>query len=207
MVKKQYKTANENNFIQVENMPSMNVSEGSFGLILNNDTLIDGLMYTEDMHFPLIADKKGVSLERISFNRSSSDLSNWHSAAEQVGFATPGYKNSQFAEDSEGSDILSFNNDIFSPDNDGYQDVLLINYLFSEPGYVGNASIFDARGRFIVKIMDNELLGTQGVFSWDGITESNEKSSIGVYSVFFEYFDTKGNTKKIRKSFVLAGKL
>ena len=55
--------------------------------------------------------------------------------------------------------------------------------------------------------MDNELLGTQGVFSWDGITESNEKSSIGVYSVFFEYFDTKGNTKKIRKSFVLAGKL
>lgn len=207
MVKKQYKTANENNFIQVEYMPSMNVSEGSFGLILNKDSLIDGLMYTEDMHFPLIADKKGVSLERISFNRSSSDLSNWHSAAEQVGFATPGYKNSQFVEDSESSDVLSFNNDIFSPDNDGYQDVLLINYLFSEPGYVGNASIFDARGRFIVKIMDNELLGTQGVFSWDGITESNEKSSIGVYSVFFEYFDTKGNTKKIRKSFVLAGKL
>jgi hypothetical protein len=185
----------------------MNVGDGSFGLILKNDTLLDALMYTEDMHYPLIRDKKGVSLERISFNRSSSDLSNWHSAAEQVGFATPGDKNSQFMDDSEATDIISFANEIFSPDNDGYNDVLIINYLFSEPGFVGNASIYDARGRLMSSIMKNELLGTSGVFSWDGITENNEKGSIGVYTLFFEYFDTKGNTNKIRKSFVLAGKL
>jgi hypothetical protein len=206
-VKKQYNTANENNFINVNTLPSMNVSDGSIGLILKNDTLLDALMYTEDMHYPLIRDKKGVSLERISFNRKSSDLSNWHSAAEQVGFATPGDKNSQYMEDSQATDVISFSNEIFSPDNDGYNDVLLINYLFSEPGNVGNASIYDARGRFIAQIMDNELLGTSGVFSWDGITESNEKGNIGVYTLFFEYFDTKGNSSRIRKSFVLAGKL
>ncbi len=204
---KQYNTTNEKNFINVSTMPSMNVGDGSFGLILKNDTLLDALMYTEDMHYPLIRDKKGVSLERISFNRSSSDLSNWHSAAEQVGFATPGDKNSQFMDDSEATDIISFANEIFSPDNDGYNDVLIINYLFSEPGFVGNASIYDARGRLMSSIMKNELLGTSGVFSWDGITENNEKGSIGVYTLFFEYFDTKGNTNKIRKSFVLAGKL
>jgi hypothetical protein len=185
----------------------MNVSDGSIGLILKNDTLLDALMYTEDMHYPLIRDKKGVSLERISFNRKSSDLSNWHSAAEQVGYATPGDKNSQYMEDSQATDVISFSNEIFSPDNDGYNDVLLINYLFSEPGNVGNASIYDARGRFIAKIMDNELLGTSGVFSWNGITEGNEKGNIGVYTLFFEYFDVKGNTSRIRKSFVLAGKL
>lgn len=206
-VKNQYYTSNKNNFINVNGMPSMNVGEGSFGFILNNDTLLDALMYTESMHYPLIRDKKGVSLERISFNRSSSDISNWHSASEQVGFATPGYKNSQYMDDSQATDVISFANEIFSPDNDGYNDVLIINYAFSEPGNVANASIYDARGRYITKIMENELLGMSGAFSWDGITESNEKGNIGVYTVFFEYFDTKGNTKKIRKSFVLAGKL
>lgn len=206
-VMEQYNTANDKNFINVNSMPSMNISEGSFGLILNNDTILDALMYTETMHYPLIRDKKGVSLERISFKRSSSDLSNWHSAAEQVGYATPGYKNSQYMEDSEASDVISFANEIFSPDNDGYNDVLIVNYLFSEPGFVGNAFVYDARGRQMANIMKNELLGTSGVFSWDGITESNEKGNIGVYTLFFEYYDTKGNTNKIRKSFVLGGKL
>lgn len=207
LIKKQYFTTNEKNFISVNNMPSMNVAEGSIGLFLNNDTLLDGMMYNENMHYPLIRDKKGVSLERINFMRSSSDLSNWHSAAEQVGFATPGYQNSQYMENSEATDVISFASEIFSPDNDGYNDVLIINYLLSEPGFVGNASIYDARGRFISKIMENELLGTNGVFSWNGISESNEKGSIGVYTLFFEYFDTKGNTNKVRKSFVLGGKL
>jgi hypothetical protein len=206
-VKKQYYTSNPKNFIDVNSMPTMNVGDGSFGLILNNDTILDALMYTEDMHYPLIRDKKGVSLERISFNRKSSDLSNWHSAAEQVGFATPGYQNSQFMEEGEASDVISFTNEIFSPDNDGFNDVLLVNYLLAEPGYTASASIYDVRGRFVAKIMDTQLLGTSGVFSWDGITESNEKGNIGVYTLFFEYFDTKGNTSKIRKSFVLAGKL
>ena len=72
---------------------------------------------------------------------------------------------------------------------------------------MGNASVYDIRGRLMAKLMDNELLGTSGVFSWNGITEDNEKGNIGVYTLFFEYFDTKGNTNKIRKSFVLAGKL
>ena len=206
-VKKQYYTANEKNFINVSKLPTMSVADGSFGLILNNDTILDALMYTENMHYPLIRDKKGVSLERISMNRSSSDLSNWHSAAEQVGFATPCYKNSQYTDDSQATDVISFANEIFSPDNDGYNDVLIINYLFSSPGFVGNASIYDARGRFIAKIIENELLGTSGVFSWDGITQSNEKAAIGVYTLFFEYFDTKGNTNSLRKSFVLGGKL
>ncbi|MCC6251109.1 MAG: lamin tail domain-containing protein [Bacteroidia bacterium] len=206
-VQMQYKTQNPNNFINVVSMPSMNVGNGSFGLILNNDTVIDALMYDENMHYPLIRNKKGVSLERISFNRSSSDLSNWHSASEQVGFATPGYQNSQFMDDTQATDVISFATEIFSPDNDGFNDVLIINYALSEPGFVASATVYDARGRYINKLIDNQLLGTSGSFSWDGITESREKGNIGIYTLFFEYFDTKGNSYKIRKSFVLGGKL
>ncbi len=207
LVKKQYYTANEKNFINVIKMPTMNIGDGSIGLVLNSDTILDGLMYTENMHYPLIRDKKGVSLERISFKRPSTDMANWHSAAEQVGFATPGYKNSQYMDDAVADDILNFSNEIFSPDNDGYNDVLMANYKLSEPGFVGNAYVYDARGRFINQIMKNVLLGTSGSFSWDGITENNEKGNIGIYSLLFEYFDTQGNSHKVRKSFVLAGKL
>ena len=34
---------------------------------------------------------------------------------------------------------------------------------------IGNASVFDIRGRLIKKILSNELLPSQGQFTWDGV--------------------------------------
>ena len=48
------------------------------------------------MQFGLLNITKGVSLERIDFNRPTQDRTNWHSAAEDIGFGTPAYKNSQY---------------------------------------------------------------------------------------------------------------
>ena len=63
-------------------------------LIVDND--IDDFGYDDEMHFALLSTKEGVSLERINFDRPSIDKSNWHSASELAGFATPAYENSQF---------------------------------------------------------------------------------------------------------------
>lgn len=206
-VKEQYATTNPSGFVKVESMPSFNIDEGS---VVINDSLgniTDVLIYDEAMHIPLLNSFKGVSLERIAFDRSSADRSNWHSAAETVGFATPAYQNSQFDIPQPEDNPITVEPEIFSPDNDGYNDVINFNYTFDTPGFIASITIYDARGRTIKKLLTNELLGTSGTVSWNGINESSEKARIGVYVAFMELFNTSGEQKKYKKSFVLGGKL
>jgi flagellar hook assembly protein FlgD len=159
------------------------------------------------MQFPLLNVTKGVSLERIDFNRATGDKTNWHSASEAVGFATPGYKNSQYNDAKETDNEIAISPEIFSPDEDGMNDVVSINYHFSTPGYVANVTIYDSKGRLIKNLIRNELLGINGTFSWDGITEDREKARIGIYIIFTEVFDVSGNVKHYKNTCVLAGKL
>jgi flagellar hook assembly protein FlgD len=85
--------------------------------------------------------------------------------------------------------------------------VLNISYNFSEPGFVATIIIYDAKGRLVKNLLQNELLGTSGTFSWDGINDNNEKARIGIYIIFIEAFDIKGNVKSFKKTVVLAGHL
>jgi len=208
IVKSQYYTSNPNGFAQMASLPSLNNDDGIVVLALKNLTsIIDKFTYTADMQFPLLNSTDGVSLERIDFNRPTADKTNWHSAAEAVGFGTPAYKNSQYLEGTPTSDPISISPEIFSPDNDGSNDVLNINYTFDVAGYMGSITIYDAKGRLIRNLKKNELLGTSGSFSWDGITNENEKARIGIYVVYFEVYDLDGNMKHYKKTAVLASKL
>ncbi|MBX2958964.1 MAG: lamin tail domain-containing protein [Flavobacteriales bacterium] len=205
-IKTEYINAKEDRMLQMETLPTYNNSDGHVYLLNNLNQAVDNFKYNEDMHFALLNDVKGVSLERIDYNRPSNDNTNWHSAAEDVGFATPGYENSQFqkVEITEG---ISISPETFSPDNDGVDDVLNISYQFAEAGYVANIVIYDAKGRLIKNLLLNELLGTKGTFSWDGINENNEKAAIGIYVIYFEAFKLNGETKKFKKTGVLGGHL
>jgi hypothetical protein len=208
MVKNQYETPNPNWFAQMVSMPMFDNDHGIVVIALKNGVIIiDKLVYTADMYFPLLISTAGVSIERINYNRPSDDKTNWHSAAENVGFGTPTNKNSQYSEGVSSDDPISLSPEIFSPDNDGHDDVLNINYKFDVAGYVGNIVIYDASGRLIRNLVKGELLGTSGSFSWNGITNDNEKARIGMYVVYVEVFDLKGKTKHYKKSTVLASKL
>lgn len=205
-VKTQYNTTNPNAFLDLPLMISMNISGGTV-CIARQDTVIDLLKYYDNMHFALLNDTKGVSLERIDFERPTQDRTNWHSAAEAAGFATPGYKNSQYNDAGETDDAIQITPEIFSPDEDGYNDIVNINYHFDAPGYVANVMIYDSKGRMIKNLIRNELLGTKGTFSWDGVTDEREKARIGIYILFVEIFDLNGNVKHYKKTCVVGGKL
>jgi hypothetical protein len=184
----------------------MNIDAGTVCLSTTTD-VIDHLVYYENMHFALLNSTKGVSLERIDFNRPTNDRTNWHSAAKDVGYATPAYKNSQYLDAGETESPIAITPELFSPDEDGYNDVVNINYHFDQPGFVANITIYDSKGRLVKYLVRNELLGTSGTFSWDGISEEKEKARIGIYIVFVEVFDLSGNVKKYKKTCVVAGKL
>ena len=68
---------------------------------------------------------------------------------------------------------------------------------------IGNASVFDIRGRLIKKILSNELLPSQGQFTWDGINLHGQKSPVGIYLIYFECFNTEGKILKLKSTITL----
>jgi hypothetical protein len=206
-VKAQYQTQNPNNFIKLGSFPSFNDDNGK-AVILNKDNArLDQLNYDKSMHFALIKDLNGVSLERSSFTQPTNAKGNFRSAAANVGYATPGYKNSQFLEDGVAVEEITIPNQTFSPDNDGFEDVLPILFKFSEPNYAANVTIYNDQGVLIRKLVRNETIGSQGQWIWDGLTDTNQKARTGIYIIYAELFDLNGNVKKYKKTAVLAGNL
>ncbi len=206
-VKSQYYTPNPFNFITMTSFPALNNDEGSVILSTNTDTVIDAMSYTSDMHFPLLNSKEGVSFERVSYERPASDITNWHSAAETVGFATPAYLNSQFMAELDESGDVTIDPEVFSPDNDGYHDVLNIYCKTDSPGKMLNITIYDSKGRLVRYLIKNQLISAENVYSWDGINEGNQKCNIGIYVVYVEILDMQGKVKHYKKTVVLATKL
>ena len=176
-------------------------------VLLQSFDIMDKVSYNEDWHLSVIDDLNGVSLERIDPNGNSNDAFNWHSAAQDIGFGTPGIKNSQFISAVYSGDF-SFTSPIFSPDNDGYEDVLQVNYMLEKEGLLGHVQIFDNMGRPIKDLFQNELLGSTGTFTWDGMNNKQQKSPIGAYIMVFEAFSTDGSVFFTKvKAFTLAGKI
>lgn len=204
-IRTNYYTQNPDNFITVS-LPTYSNESGTVVLAGNNNQLIDHFSYDENLHFPLLTDVKGVSLERINPDRPSEDETNWHSASQNTGFATPTYRNSQYSDSQATNDEMSVEPGIFSPDNDGFNDVANINFSFNSPGFVVSVTIFDARGRLVRNLAQNLLSGANETISWDGINEKNEKSGVGIYIIFAEAFNDTGETRKFKKTVVLAAK-
>ncbi|TAL61431.1 MAG: hypothetical protein EPN85_04900 [Bacteroidetes bacterium] len=204
-IKAQYNAINSNGFIDMNSIPSLNNDSGHVMLINFSQAVIDHLDYHSEWHLPLLNNTKGISLERVNYENATQDENNWHSASESAGGATPAYQNSQYTTGESGTEI-TISPEVFSPDNDGYNDVLSISYTFDTPGMVGNVQIYDSRGRLEKTLVHNELLATSGTFFWDGITDEKLKIRIGIYIIYFEAFDAKGNVKKYKKTCVAGGK-
>jgi hypothetical protein len=203
--KQNYPYAVSGRFVFCE-LPSYNNDSGSV-ILLYNSQPFDKVAYSARWHFRLLDNVKGVSLERIDQNGPSNNGNNWHSAAQAIGFGTPGGPNSQYFPALESGDF-GFTSNVFSPDNDGYEDILQINYQMLEPGMLGTITFFDDRGRQIAVLFKNELLGIEGTYKWDGFTDNGTKVSIGTYVAVFEAFGINGGLLFIkRKAFTVAGKL
>ncbi len=195
------------NFHEMESLPSYNNGEGSVILADSLENLIDRFDYLEDYQFPLLNTFDGVSLERLSYTRPTNEPGNWSSASERVGFATPGYVNSQFLPEGRASAQFELQDEVFSPDNDGFEDVLLINYALDGPDYLATIRIYDRRGRLIRGLTNNLLLGTEGTLSWDGTTDDRSKARIGPHIILIEIFNPAGKTETYKIPCIVAGNL
>ncbi len=204
LVKAAYVAKNLDAFVELSSMPSFNDDKSTVIILNGQGNIVDQLTYSDKWHFKLIDNKEGVSLERIDYDAPTQSQENWHSAASSVGNGTPTYKNSQYRINSGVQGEVKLTPEIVSPDNDGQDDFATIDYSFPDPGYVANITIFDARGRVVRYLQRNALCGTTGSFRWDGLGEKSQRLAVGVYVVFTEVFNLKGNRKQFKNPIVLA---
>jgi hypothetical protein len=192
--------------IKVSALPSFNDDAGV--VILVRDSIrIDQFNYSDKMHFALLSNNEAVSLERSLFSVAANTPGNFRSAAAAVGFATPGYQNSQFLEGVAGTNEIHLSSPTLSPDNDGFEDALTMLYHWQEPGWIANVHIFTETGQLVRNLIKNQTLGTEGAWVWDGLNEQAERIPIGIYIIKIQVFNASGQVKNYTKTCVVATKL
>lgn len=204
LVRADYFTPDPGNFLDCDEMPSLSNSGATIVITTRKGEIIDEFSYSDDMHFALLNSTKGVSLERVDYNRSAKESGNWHSAASSVGYATPAYRNSQYMQGSDGNEV-TIEPVTFSPDNDGFNDQLLISCNFRNPGNLVSIKIYDDEGRFIRQLTGNFLAGESCNFNWDGTNDNKQKVPSGIYIVYTRIVNLNGTVSQSKNGVVVAG--
>ncbi|MDR1380432.1 MAG: lamin tail domain-containing protein [Tannerella sp.] len=180
-------------------LPALN-NEGATVVLFrtSGETVIDEVSYSEKWHDVSIKNMKGVSLERISPEADSQDPANWTSATAEVGYGTPGYKNSQYRNGDSGNSTF-----IGTPGYVPGFDYYLLAYRTGKPGYRCRAEVYSTGGKKMAEILNNQLIAQEGEFRWDGKGLDNGRLSPGVYIFYAELYHSDGNHVKIKKAFLV----
>ncbi len=200
-LKSTYNTPEEALFLQ-NDLPAFNVSDAYIQVISNiNGTrvVVDSFDYIEDHHFSLLNNTKGVSLEKIVPDGVSNQADLWNSSSQANGFATPGYKNSNFAT-SPGSDTeeVFLDKKIFSPYSLGLDPFLLISYNVAKSGFLATVKIFDIDGFPVKTLYENLLIGNEGSLKWDGSDDELQFVKRGWYIIATQLFHPDGEVKSFK---------
>jgi hypothetical protein len=190
--------ASEKNKIIKTQLPSLPDEKGNICILNKQGDEIDALTYNEKMHFALLNNTEGVSLERISSIYPGSEAANWHSAASASNYGTPTLQNSQHKTAATLSGNIKISPEILSPNNDGTDDVLSLHYSFKENGNLLTVNLFNMAGVLLGKIVNNVLCGTSGTLHWNG-SINNKQLQNGLYILLIDVLGKTGKSMKTRK--------
>ena len=171
---------------------SLDLSNDSASIVLRNadSTTIDSVRYYKSWQHALRPDFTGISLERIRWNGSSIDPSNWQASYAEAG-ATPLAPNSvgpTTAPTVTGSSFEArFEPNPFSPDGDGFEDqsTLTVQAGINKP-FAARVRLFDARGRLVRTIADGTTSVGSLTLQFDGRNDNGQSLRPGIYTALVE---------------------
>jgi hypothetical protein len=186
-------------WVEVESLKTLNNAGGTLYLTDRAGNVVDMVSYGDQMHVEILSDTRGISLERISGEGSGSDSQNWHSAAAIEGYATPGRVNSQALTEASPDHLFQVDPGVFSPDNDGYHDLLEIVVAPGEQGWIISLWVTDLQGNLLRNLANNHLSGPLLTYSWDGAREDGSMVPPGICVVHATAYHSTTGGRWIRK--------
>ncbi len=200
---RQYRVAHPEQML-IQSLPSLPDDQGQISLWSANRVLIDSFVYHRSMHQELLNSREGVALERIDAEKASI-RSNWHSASGASGYGTPTTKNSVTGLKQTSTDLVfSLKTKVFTPNGDGIDDVLSLDYIVPDHGYLARVELFSDRGRLVKRLGNNLSLSIEGSLEWDGTDENHRLMPAGIYILRIEVVHLKGDRKIDRLTAVLS---
>lgn len=202
-VKMDYPKSVDGNFHEIASLPSYPISGGTV-VLMHADSISETFTYSEDLHHPLLQDSKGVSLERVSLKSPADWLPNWHSASEGEDFATPGRRNSQVLPNELLGNLIQTSPEVFDPEGSNGNTFTTISYELEQSGWIGSFRIYDLTGRMVSSLAENDLLATEGLYTWTGTDQNGKLVRSGYYVLLVELFNLEGEKISIKKTIVVA---
>ena len=199
-------------FIQNKKFPTLNEKEGIITIQSIENTTLDSVYYSKNMHNKFLTSTDGVSLERVSF----SDSFTWRSAAESSLFATPGKENSQkdfldeILEDQTEEKIeitntytneITIENQLFTPLNE--DKMYTIHFNFKNQETTLNIYIYDTKGRLKRTLKKNFVVSRGDTVFWDGLDNDSNRCKTGIYIALINALDQQGMSKNYKKVCVI----
>ncbi len=181
-------------------LPTYPNDGGSVVLALADGVVVEKFDYAPSMHGRLLRNKAGVALERRRFDVDCNAEGNWFSASSTSGYGTPTCENSQSQEWLVEETAFGFSSSLVSPDGDGYQDELVIDYQLENNDVYGQIAIYDARGNRVCRLLNDGLLGTHGEIVWDGTGDGGERLPSGRYVIYIDLYDLHGSKQVVKRT-------
>ena len=187
---------------QIGKWPSLSSTQDAFRLFDGSRRCVEAVTWNEKWQI-----ERGKSLERISPRVPTQERSNWGACTEASGH-TAGRKNSLFLDGLPLQAAFDAAPNPFSPDGDGREDHLAIQYHLPLKTARINLRIFDTLGRQVRFLCNHEASGSQRTLFWDGCDDTGRRCRVGPYILFLEAFDAEsGRSLQLKKVCILAGKL
>jgi hypothetical protein len=171
------------------------------GLIEIRDSmnlLIDSASFSEKLHFELLVQTKGISLERQQLFLNSIGDKNWYSSATG---ASPGiFTNKEKNNTGKG---LTATPTAFSPNMDGYLDYIEFNLTPPNTNLWAKPMIVNHHGQVIKQIEPLLMNQNYHSFNWTGTDEQGNLCKPGIYVAILQTQDSMNQREVYRCSFAI----
>ena len=182
----------------IPGFPALNNSADAVILIDPHGNQMDDMLY--DQFSGLV---EGRSFERIRSSAPGSEPGNWGVCVD-VAAATPGLKNSLQLTTLVSDLQINLTPNPFTPDGDGLEDQLLIQYDLPLEHGLMSVMIFDMAGRKIAEPVQAKPVSHRGEFVWDGVANYGGIAVTGLYVMKLLVDDEAGRVwKKLKKVYLI----
>jgi hypothetical protein len=192
--------------LQLASMPSMPDDAGSIAITNAQGERIDMLSYSNKWQYKLLTDNEGVALERISVDAPTQSASNWQSAASHKGYGTPTQANSQSKDNqTDTNETIAISPQLITPDGDGVDDFVQININSANIKSV-TLNIYNTSGEIVSQLAQNEVIGTNTFYKWDGSGDNGNRIYPGIYVIWCRTISVDGKIEIHKKAVVIGTK-
>ena len=88
---------------------------------------------------------------------------------------------------------------VFSPDNDGYEDLLQIRLSTGTSGWIFTVWITDLAGNCLRSLANNHLGGPLSIYTWDGADVEGSMAPVDLYVVHVRAFHPPSGEGWVRR--------